>query len=213
MTGGPCIDHYDWPGGRETLLRFGSGRPRVFLSLPLFEEYNRTRVFGVTLLRALADRGIGGLLPDWPGTGDSIVPTRDATLAAMRAACGALVAAHPGIVGLSIRSGALIDGDAPVAGRWQLSPISGTDLARELDRQTSADGTIAGNRIARTLLDALIAAQPGAARIVRHDSDPRPADLTLAGSPLWRRAEPGNDPDLAARLADDIATWIDPCAG
>ena len=69
MTGGLRIEHYDWAGGREAMLRFGPDEPRVIVSLPLFEEANRTRAFAVTLLHALAARDIGGLLPDWPGHG------------------------------------------------------------------------------------------------------------------------------------------------
>ncbi|RYD50253.1 MAG: hypothetical protein EOP60_12200, partial [Sphingomonadales bacterium] len=59
------IDHYDWAGGREAMLRFGPATgPVVIAALPLFEEANRTRTFVVTLLRALAERGIAGALPD-----------------------------------------------------------------------------------------------------------------------------------------------------
>ena len=134
MTGGIRIDQYDCPrpdGGvaREPLLRFGQDDgPRALLSLPLFEEFNRTRAFGVTLLHALAARGIGGLLPDWPGTGESLQPTEEAALAQMRAACAALVAAEGKLVAIGIRSGALIDSDAELAGRWHLSPVTGTEF-------------------------------------------------------------------------------------
>ena len=58
------IDHYDWAGGREAMLRFGpAGGPVVVAALPLFEEANRTRSFVVTILRLLAARGIAGALP------------------------------------------------------------------------------------------------------------------------------------------------------
>ena len=50
-------------------------------------------------------------------------------------------------------------------------------------------------------------------RTVRLDTDPEPADRHVPGLPLWRRAEPGNDPALAALLADDIADWIAACEG
>ena len=50
-------------------------------------------------------------------------------------------------------------------------------------------------------------------RTVRLESDAKPADAKLPGSPLWRRAEPDNDIALAMALADDIAAWIRQCEG
>ena len=91
MTG-PRFDRYDWAGGREAMLRFGpDAGPRVVAVLPLFEEANRTRAFLVAMLRALAGHGIGSILPDLPGTGESVVETRDLRLADLRQAFAALV--------------------------------------------------------------------------------------------------------------------------
>lgn len=211
MTGGLRIGHYDWSGGREPVLRFGPDAPRVIVSLPLFEEANRTRAFAVTLLRALAARGIGGLLPDWPGTGESLVRTSEATLGAMREACRGLA---EGMFSVAIRSGALIDTTADVRGRWHLSPIEGDDLVRELRRLADPQtGDIAGNEVSAAMIGELAEARVGDARVIRLDSDPRPADRKIAAAPLWRRAEPGNDPALAELLADDIAEWIAACDG
>ena len=87
MTGGMRIDSYKWSGGQEAMLRFGpDGGAQVILALPLHDEANRMRAFAVALLRALAALGIGGVLPDFPGTGDSLIKTRDATLSAIRQA-------------------------------------------------------------------------------------------------------------------------------
>src|SRR3546814_8095624 len=66
------IGRYDWAGGTEAMLRFGPDTgPVVVLALPLFEEANRTRAFAVTMLRALAERGVASVLPDLPGQGRS----------------------------------------------------------------------------------------------------------------------------------------------
>ncbi|MES2444762.1 MAG: hypothetical protein V4574_18215 [Pseudomonadota bacterium] len=205
------IDHYDWPGGREAMLRFGpAGGPVVVAALPLFEEANRTRAFVVTILRGLAERGIASAVPDLPGTGESLVPTAEAGLAAMREA----FAAVPGDYTLAIRSGALLDAGAR-KGRWQLSPQPGADLVRELDRlrQVGASGDYGGNLLSPGLLAELEGAEAGTARVVRLESDSKPADRKAPGAPLWRRAEPDNDPALAALLADDIATWVRGCEG
>ncbi|UYY58695.1 hypothetical protein [Sphingomonas sp. S2-65] len=232
------IDWYDWSGGREAMLRFGpASGPVVVVALPLFEEANRTRTFAVALMRLLAERGIASALPDLPGTGESLVQIKAVGLpqlhAAYQGAVDALRRQERSCYALSIRSGALIDAHASVRGRWHFSPQPGADLMRELKRIALAPGTpdqgnwwslensteIAGNRLSSDLLSALALAQPYAdapgspLRTIRYDSDPRPADLQAAGTPLWRRAEPDHDPALAALLADDIAAWIHACEG
>lgn len=212
MDAGPRIDDYSWGGGREPMLRFGpDGPPTVGLMLPLFEEANRTRACGVSILRTLAARGVGGVLPDLPGQGESKMATSATTLATLRDAFANIGVRNV----IAIRSGALL---APAGPTWLLSPQSGPDLLRELTRIKGArlDGDpveVAGNLLSRTLLDELAAAQgPAGARIIRLTGDPRPADFYVEGSPLWRRAEPDNDPVLAERLAADIADWLTTCA-
>jgi hypothetical protein len=224
-------DHYDWPGGREAMLRFGPATgPVVIAAMPLFEEANRTRAFVVTILRALADRGIASVLPDLPGTGESLIETENASLNDWNSALSALtitVGAERSVHGIAIRGGALID--APFASRWHFAPVPGENLVRDLLRTRLATGKgsaddaielsgppveLAGNLLSRTLLAQLNATVPvGTAplRTVRLDSDTQPADLHIPGSPLWRRSEPDNNPALARLLADDIAAWIATC--
>ena len=218
------FDTYDWNGGCEAMLRFGPDNgPIVIAALPLFEEANRTRQFTCTILRALADHGIGSILPDVPGTGESVVATVDATLSDQRRAYSELAQqlnAHS--YALSIRSGALLDTDADLAGRWHLAPQIGADLIRDLERIRAAKGKsdrgaeYAGNRLSPEMLAELRDAVPcedGLHRVVRLDTDPRAADATYAGAPLWRRSEPGNDIALAQQLAADISHWIASCEG
>ena len=234
------IDHYDWPGGREAMLRFGpTTGPVVIAAMPLFEEANRTRAFVVTILRALAERGIASALPDLPGTGESLTETEDACLTdwqeAFLSASVALKANHGLVHGLAVRGGALLDSTARLASRWHFAPAAGDSLVRDMLRTRLAAGKesgeevdtdaidppgppieLAGNRISRTLLAELGQAMPMTAaplRTVRLDTDTQPADRHVAGPPLWRRSEPGNDPALARLLADDIAAWIASCAG
>lgn len=218
------FDTYDWNGGSEAMLRFGPDtRPIVIAALPLFEEANRTRQFLVTILRALAAKGIGSVLPDFAGTGESIVVTSEARLRDQRDAYTAL-AQHLGVrtYGVSLRSGALLDTDAALAGRWQLSPQTSEDLLRELERtrattrSTPANETeYAGNTLSREMLTDLRDATPhaaeGALRVVRLESDPRGADIKFSAAPLWRRSEPDTDIALAQTLATDISQWIASC--
>lgn len=239
MNTGPRIDSYEWARGREAMLRFGpEDGPVAVLALPLFEEANRTRAFGLSILRALAARGIGGVLPELPGQGESEVETEGARLADLRGA----FAAVPGTHSVAIRSGALLMDVRPC---WLLSPQDGPALLRELARVKGGKLAgerveVAGNLLNGELLDALAAyllpgegRGPGSTnegeqpspttashlgpgvrrgrRTVRLGGDPHPADRHVDGAPPWRRAEPGNDLVLAQHLATDIADWIATC--
>ncbi|OQW47454.1 MAG: hypothetical protein A4S16_01815 [Proteobacteria bacterium SG_bin6] len=198
------------------MLRFGPARaPVVMLLLPLFEEHNRTRAFGVGVLRALAGRGIAGALPELPGQGESLVPTEALRLADLRTAAAAAAAKLGQPFVASIRSAALLDAEVVVAARWRLTPQPGIDLVRELQRlRAQGDGaTIAGNALSEMQLAELSETDVAPGRIVRLQSDPAPADRHLAGTPLWRRTEPGNDGSFVELVADDIAEWIATCGG
>ena len=210
------IDHYDWAGGREAMLRFGSDTgPVVVAALPLFEEANRTRAFVVTILRGLAERGIAGALPDLPGQGESLLPTELATLAGLREGFAAACRGFDTAYAFAVRSGALLDTQAQLAGRCHLVPTTGVELARELGRIRAPHdrNDYAGNLLSRELLAEIEEAMPAAARTLRFEGDARAADVKLRGAPLWRRAEPDNDPALATLLADDIAAWVRACEG
>ncbi|VXC91907.1 hypothetical protein [Sphingomonas sp. AX6] len=230
------IDHYAWAGGTEAWWKHGkAGQPLVIAALPPFEEANRTRALMMRVLMQLTVHGISVALPDLPGTGESLVATQDARLSDWQAAYAAAVEEarrdHPGIHSIAIRAGALIDAQATVASRWHLSPQDGLSLHRDLGRIAKAaaieDGDtvewpsqsdrveVAGNFISNDLLVELQADSSPLAdpiRVVRLTGDPAPADRHVDGAPLWRRAEPDQDLDLADALADDIADWIAQCA-
>lgn len=201
------------------MLRFGPEEGPVVVAAPaLFEEANRTRAFLVRTLRLLGDRGVAGALPDLPGQGESVLATADARLTHWRSAFAAAVAAlgRPACA-LALRGGALVDGEAVVRGRYHLSPVDGASLLRDMERAGRvAPGRavlLAGNELDEALVADLRAAEPSVAdRVVRLDTDPRPADLKLSGPPLWRRSEPDVDEALAVALADDIAAWVRRCA-
>ncbi len=234
------IDSYETRRGREAMLRFGPARgPVALVVLPLFEEANRVRAFAVAICRALAVRGVGSLLPDVPGQGESLVPLETCGLTdlteaiALAASCAAVD--HRCCYGVALRSGALLDTAADLLGRWHLAPQDGASLVRELkrirhagDRRPAAPDDswipdsetpleIAGNLLSATLLTELARHEPRTAtagerlRTVRLDTDAMPADRHVLGAPLWRRAEPDTDATLAKLLADDIADWIARC--
>ncbi len=208
-----------------------SSGPVVLIAPALFEEANRLRAFTVAIMRRLAERDIASILPDLPGTNESLVATENATLADWRAAFAAAVPSRPAHV-VAIRGGALIDTEAKVVGRYHLSPPTGAEIVRDLVRTRLAgvrEGgeafdpadidrpgppiALSGNMIARDLLVALGNATPSVAdRIIRLEGDPRDADRKVAGRPLWRLAEPDTDVTLAEMIAEDIALWIAQCA-
>jgi pimeloyl-ACP methyl ester carboxylesterase len=221
------------------MLRFGPDHgPVVVLAMPLFEEANRTRSLAAALLRLLAEEGIGSALPDLPGVGESEKSIEDSSLSIWHESfsCAFEVAAsgRPGHVA-ALRGGCLVTGGAAAQSRWLMAPVGGEAIVRDLvrarqaaDRETGTafdadsidqDGPpieLAGHVLPRLLLRSLRTAEPDAAapcRVVRLDGDPRPADLYVAGAPLWRRSEPGDDPALAATLAVDLAQWVRQCAG
>jgi hypothetical protein len=241
------IDHYDWAGGREAMLRFGpADGPVVVVAMPLLEEWNRTRAFVVSILRLLAQRGIASALPDLPGQGESTAATVDARLGLWRGAFASAVASiaragvSPGT--LSIRGGALIEQTALAHNRWRLSPSTGLEVGDEFARLLSmaenarhpeysqlrkagmaslvpinlGPRDIAGNLVHADLIDEIYSDDPVGCeppvRVVRLETDGRPADRKVAGRPLWRASEPDVDPLLAATLADDIAAWLSTCA-
>ncbi|MDB5702238.1 MAG: hypothetical protein JWL66_2437 [Sphingomonadales bacterium] len=215
------------------LLRHGMGSPLTLLVLPaLFEEANRMRRFTVSLMRALATRGIATVLPDLPGTGESLTPLAGVALPDWHEAVAALAAMLRGDGGtcltVAIRGGAILDASADHG--WRLAPESGErvlrDLVRatalssgtsaaELDRLARAEPTaLAGQTLSPDFYGALISAQVSIAnrRTARLKDDSGQHDVSLSGSRLWRNAEPGDDADFVQAAASDIADWTATCA-
>lgn len=220
------IESYTWRGAaREAMLRLGSSDAPVVLMLPpLFEEANRTRFFLVEIMRGLAVNGIAPLLPDLPGTNDSVISTLDARWADWRDAVSAFPAP---LATVALRGGALLDDAACTDRHWRLAPEGGARLLRDMIRSTAMTSNskaadiecaartvptrLAGNDIHPAFFNALQAAVPGAdglSRTVRLRDDAADADMRIPGTPLWRRAEPGHDPVMADAVVADIVGWL-----
>ena len=220
------IDSYAWRGeAREAVLRLGPlDGPMVLILPPLFEEANRTRFFLVEVMRGLAGHGIVSLLPDLPGTNDSLVPTIDARLADWRDAVAALPVP---IATVALRGGALLDDAARTDRHWRLAPEGGGRLLRDMIRATAITSrlkaaeieasartnptTLAGSDLHPELFVALHSAAPvvgGAVRTARLDDDAAEADVRIMGTPLWRRAEPDHDPLMAEAMVADLTSWL-----
>jgi hypothetical protein len=210
MSGAPFRALTCGEGG--PLLAFGpEDGPHLLVLQPLFEEMNRARALVSALCRMLAVRGIATLLPDLPGTGESLRAIEDVRWADWVEALTAL----PDTAGtVALRGGALLDG-VRAGPRWRFAPTSGRSLLSDLRRSALAGGgdpaAPAGYPLSAQLAEALYAAEvvsDDAARTLRLVSDDKPADRHVEGLPVWRRPEPEGDVALAARLADDIAEWV-----
>lgn len=233
------IDHYHWSGGDEAMLRFGSADgPVILFAMPLFEEANRLRALVVAMLRALAEQGIASALPDLPGTGESLIATESARLGDWRDAFAAaeekLTREGLRVHVAAMRGGVLVDGRANCDSRWHFAPITGAALLRDLIRARQASAReagesfdpaaivsggppveLAGNLLSPELIAELQEAGPalgGRLRTLRLTTDAASADHKIAARPLWRRAEPENNPALARELAADLARWVRQCA-
>lgn len=211
-----AYDRYTTNGNDEWLLRIGpADAPALLVLPPLFEELNRLRATIVGTMRLLAERGWRCLLPDLPGTGESVRALETLTWADWR---GAAADCAPSDLRATIafRGGALLDDAIAVGCAWRLSPVSGASLVRDLDRTALTDDSATGGYSPSEALRAgLKAAQPAVRprlRTLRLSTDPAAADCRIEAAPLWRRAEPQSSSQLKDILASDIDNWARACA-
>lgn len=210
----------------------GTPRATILIVPPLFEEANRTRRTLVLAMRALAADGFAALLPDLPGQNESLVPLEKVDLASWQNALAEAAATIDGpLIIASLRGGALIDHHPKAAAWWRLAPVGGASLLRTLmrarvaaDREggvtSSLDGLqaeaatapllLAGNRLSPAMIAQLGSAETQPVARLRTVTLGSGADA-IAGTPLWLRAEPGEDAAMAKAIAADIAAWSTAC--
>ncbi len=220
---------YTWLGGTELMFQVGEDAPvQIILIPPLFDEANRMRKTLADVTRQLHANGFGVALPDLPGTGESVTALHDNSFVDWRAALAALADTRgeggKKLVTASFRGGALLDADAKSDGVWRLAEETGARLLRDISRTVMARTAVArdenvfdraGYPLPLGLITALTDAIPqpvSKLRTVRLHQDPHEADARIAGSPLWRRSEPGDDPVLTAAIVEDITGWARQCA-
>lgn len=210
----------------------GTPRATILIVPPLFEEANRTRRTLVLAMRALAADGFAALLPDLPGQNESLVPLEKVDLASWQNALAEAAATidGPQIIA-SLRGGALIDHHPKAAAWWRLAPVGGASLLRTLmrarvaaDREggvtssldslqaeaATAPLLLAGNRLSPAMIAQLGSAETQPVARLRTVTLGSGADA-IAGTPLWLRAEPGEDAAMAKAIAADIAAWSTAC--
>lgn len=217
---------------RDFAVAIDRGRPlRLIIVQPLFDEANRTRRMLAQAMRSLDALGIDTIMPDLPGCGESLVPLEAVTMDNWREAVASWSGRFGAIACLSLRGGALID-DAASQRIARLSPVDGRALIRPMLRARMAAAReqgvtenqdslvqqgrtsgidLNGHRLSPELFRAIEGASPAAvpgALTLRLDEDGKEADRRIAGSPLWLRAEPGEDGMLSAALAGTMAEWL-----
>ncbi len=208
----------------------GAPRATVLIVPPLFDEANRLRRTLLLAMRALAAEGFATVLPDLPGQNESLVALEDVDLERWQDALADVAANIAGpVVVAAIRGGALIDHRAGAAAWWRLAPVSGASLLRTMlrarvaaDREAGIESSLdslheaaqaaplrlAGNALSPAMVAQLgrAEAQPvGPLRSIGLGAD------GIAGTPLWLRAEPGEDAAMAAAIAADIIAWSRTC--
>jgi hypothetical protein len=224
----PEYPTYHFAGRDEYCLSLGSGADRRILIVPpLFDEMNRMRHVLVSAMRNLAERGVGSMLIDLPGCNESNAQLAKQDLESWRGAVAACAAQLGATHSASLRGGALIDGVAHIP-HWRLAAAKGASLLKIMVRTRIAGEKEAG----RVLTEAALLAEPGPTELAGNMLGPtmiaqlgsaeplavrnltqRTLGTEVAGSPLWLRAEPQDDPAFAAAIAEDLDRWSVSCGG
>ncbi len=197
-------------------FRIGIKHPiQILVIEPLFEEANRCRRLIAQFMRALDAQGVGSAIATLPGCGESVTLIEDVAFSDWAKTVGTTVN-FGGIQALAtFRGGALLESVASIP-VWRFAPETGARMVRDLER-TRLAGTsdlYAGHRLNETFLADLRAAKPppqSKLRTVRLDSDAAEAEMKISGTPLWRRAEPDENPAMSQALADDLSSWLKSC--
>jgi hypothetical protein len=218
MTLAPQVGHYSTRLGSEQVLTFNaSSNLQIVIIEGLFEERNFLRKSVIDMARLLAAQGVGIVVPDLPGCGESLLDIGDVTLRDWQCAITDVTemvfaesGRRPHIS--SFRGGALIDHAAKGASFWRFAPAGGAELLRSFRqvqrlRDPADNDGLAGHAVRSDMIADLERAAP------QPPPGPyRECATRSAGSPLWRRAEPGDDPALVQILADDLTHWVETCA-
>lgn len=217
---------------RLRIAPVGTPRATILFAAPLFEEANRSRRTIICAMRALAAQGFAAVLPDLPGQNESPVALVDVDLNRWQSAFAETAGEiEEPIIIAALRGGALIDHQAAAAAWWRLAPVGGGSLLRTLlrarvsaDREAGVTSSLdslqeqakseplllAGNCLSPAMIASLATSEPQAVAPLRTVALGS-GDEAIGGTPLWLRAEPGEDAAMADAIAADIAAWSRTC--
>lgn len=218
------------PEHRLNIAPAGIPRATILIVPPLFDEANRLRRTLALAMRALAADGFAAVLPDLPGQNESLVALDAVDLEQWQDALATVAAGIDGpVVIASVRGGTLLDHRANAAAWWRLAPVGGASLLRTMMRarvtadreagiETSLDSLQEAAKTAPLLLAGNALSPAMVAQLGSAEAQPvaplRSIGLGadgIAGTPLWLRAEPGEDAAMASAIAADIAAWSKTC--
>lgn len=213
-----------WLAGLPTFSNLADQRIIVLILQPLFEEANRMRRTLALMARALDRQGVGVVMADLPGMGEHPLGANQVGISDIETAsnllCDALTSqGHPVLVA-GFRAACLFDSLPGVSANWRFAPEPGDRLVRTLlrtempEESTETHAFINGQLVSRAFLDdmaRLPLPNPARLRTLRLTTDRAEADRHVEASPLWRHAEPSEDPALAELLAGDILNWAVTC--
>ena len=194
---------------------------RVLIVPALFEEANKLRRFTVETMRRLEAAGIGAVLPDLPGTNESLQPLEAQNPQTWRAAMAAAAAHFDATHVLALRGGALVA--PPKLPGWLLAPTKGANVLRQMlrariiaRREAGVEETqdallaqgrehgleLAGYRLGAAFLAEFAELEADTAGRMTITPD------LLGGPPLWLRAEPAESADQSDALAAIVAVGM-----
>ncbi|WP_206241098.1 alpha/beta hydrolase family protein [Novosphingobium terrae] len=205
----------------DSALWLGESGPRLLIVPALLDEGHRLRRLTVEVMRRLAASGITCILPDLPGTGDSVFPLGQTDVRLWRKAMGELAQEVGAQAVFALRGGALAAPEGLKS--WHYAPIKGASILRQLIRariiasreagveerqdalmeQGRAQGLeLAGYRLGAAMIAQLEEAQPVSEGTTLIDQE------MVTGAPLWLRAEPGENRQQADALAAILAIGL-----
>jgi len=212
-----------WMAGSEceefALTSEIDGPVRVLFAPALLGEANKMRRFTVQTMRALTDLGVGSVLPDLPGTNESLQPLSAQSLTTWRNAIQAAAKHFKATHTVTIRGGCLC---APATvPTMAYAPQTGASAMRAMLRQHMISEREAGREASTEVLENTarekglwIAGYDLSASLYQELIEAKPSDTAesvgagdLGGPGLWLRAEPAEAPEQSQRFAKIIAEW------
>lgn len=184
----------------------------------------------VQAMRGLVERGTGSFLVDLPGCNESLTALEKQSLSTWREAVGAATEQLGATHIASLRGGALVDNGVANLPHWRLAPAKGSSLLKTMIRTRIAGDKEAGKSTSEAgLMEAAKTGPIGLAgnmlgpAMVAELESAEPVDVAqltvrtlgqdIAGSTLWLRAEPQDDPVMSAAIAADLGQWSTSCGG